>query len=78
MRRLSVLSAYFDPRGANTSTESVTVRLSLGSSAPTPTTLRSTSSPRSLRIETTTEYSHDSTPLGLRNAPSTRSAEKVA
>src|SRR5688572_30172588 len=68
---------YFVPRGANTSTDRVTVRDSSGSSAPTPTTLRATSSPRSLRIDTTTEYSHESAPLGLRNAPSTRSAEKV-
>ena len=73
----SLERGYFEPRGANTSTESVTVRLSRGSSAPTPTTLRATSSPRSLRIETTTEYSHESAPAGLRNAPSTRSAENV-
>ena len=46
------------PSGAKTSTESVTVRPSLACKAPTPTTLRSTSSPRSLRIEMTTEYSH--------------------
>ena len=59
IRRVAVTSGagrrlptdYFEPGGVNTSTESVTVRLSRGSSAPTPTTLRATSSPRSLRID---------------------------
>src|SRR5512137_3041541 len=38
------------PPGACTSTDSVNVRASVGRSAPTPTTCRASSSPRSLRI----------------------------
>ena len=51
------------------------VRLSRGESAPTPMTLRATSSPRSFLTDTTTEYSQASAPSGFLNAPSTRSAE---
>ncbi len=47
----------FRPPGACTSTDSVKVRNSVGRSAPTPTTCRDSSSPRSLRMVITTEYS---------------------
>src|SRR4051794_38654348 len=67
--------SYFS--GVNTSTDSVTVRASVGDIAPTPMTFRAISSPRSLRIETTTEYCQDAAASGFRNEPSTMSAEKV-
>ena len=63
------------PSGVNTSTAKEKVRASPGSSAPTPTTWRATSSPRSFRIDTTTEYSHASPAFGCRIDPSTRSGE---
>jgi len=48
----------YRPSGLNTSTASVKVRVSDATNAPTPTICRATSSPRSLRIDTTMEYSH--------------------
>src|SRR5690606_2368412 len=78
-RQVFIGWGYFAPPGAKTSTDSATVRLSFGWSAPTPTTRRSSSSPCSLRIETTTEYSHALEPsAGCLNDPSTRSGEYVA
>jgi len=50
--------AHHSCSGVKTSTESINVRDSVGRSAPTPTTWRDTSSPRSLRIDITMEYSH--------------------
>src|SRR5207249_10127831 len=61
----------------NTSTPKENVRCSPGRNAPTPTTWRAISSPRSFRIEMTTEYSHASPAPGWRTDPSTRSAEKL-
>jgi len=57
----------------NTSTASEKVRVSPGCNAPTPTTWRAISSPRSLRIASTTEYSHEPQFAGWRSVPSTRS-----
>src|SRR6185437_14054064 len=65
------------PSGAYASTTNANVRSSPGEIAPTPTTWRVTSSPRSLRIEMTTAYSHGSPLLGGRIAPSTRSGDNV-
>jgi hypothetical protein len=61
----------------NTSTAKVKVRSSAGCSAPTPTTWRVISSPRSLRTESITEYSQGRSAGGCRIVPSTRSAEKL-
>src|SRR6185312_13987941 len=55
------------------STLSMKVRCSSGCMAPTPTSLRAISSPRSLRMVSTIEYSHAPLPTGLRKLPSTRS-----
>ena len=55
------------------STDSVKVRCSFGFIAPTPMSLRAISSPRSLRIETTTVYSQGSPSAGCRMLPSMRS-----
>src|SRR5262249_53904994 len=53
-------------------------RPSLGCNAPTPTTWRATSSPRSFLISTTTEYSHGSPDdSGWRIDPSILSGEKL-
>lgn len=69
--------AAFASAGVNTSTDSENVRASAGCSAPTPTTWRVTSSPRSFLIEISTEYSHDSPTAGWRIVPCTLSAEKL-
>jgi len=55
------------------STLKVKVRCSSGRIAPTPTSLRAISSPRSLRMVSTMEYSHAPLSAGLRKLPSTRS-----
>jgi len=55
------------------STLNVKVRCSSGRMAPTPTSLRAISSPRSLRMVSTIEYSHAPLSAGLRKLPSTRS-----
>ena len=55
------------------STLKVKVRCSSGRMAPTPTSLRAISSPRSLRMVSTMEYSHAPPSAGLRKLPSTRS-----
>jgi hypothetical protein len=55
------------------STLRVKVRCSSGRMAPTPTNLRAISSPRSLRMVSTMEYSHAPLSAGLRKLPSTRS-----
>src|SRR2546425_924614 len=52
------------------STNRVKVRCSFGFIAPTPMSLRAISSPRSLRIDTTTVYSHGSPSAGCRMLPS--------
>jgi len=63
--------------GVNTSTASVKVRASAGCKAPTPTTWRVTSSPRSFLIEINTEYSQDSPTAGWRIVPCTLSAVRL-
>lgn len=63
--------------GLNTSTDTMNLRCSPAGMAPTPTTWREISSPRSLVIDTITAYSHASSPLGWRIDPSTRRGEKV-
>jgi hypothetical protein len=63
--------------GVNTSTARVKVRASAGCKAPTPTTWRVTSSPRSFLIEINTEYSQDSPTAGWRIVPCTLSAVRL-
>jgi len=65
------------PSGAKTSTANANFRCSPGGMAPTPTTWRVTSSPRSFVIDITTAYSHASPTFGCRMVPSTRRGEKV-
>jgi hypothetical protein len=55
------------------STDRVKIRCSLGFIAPTPISLCAISSPRSLRIDTTTVYSQGSPSAGWRMLPSMRS-----
>ncbi len=55
------------------STDSVNVRCSFGFIAPTPISLRAISTPRSLRIDTTTVYSQGSPSGGCRMLPSMHS-----
>src|SRR5258708_37920235 len=57
------------------STEKLYLWRSPGCRAPTPTTCRATFSPRSLAIDTTTQYSHCSSRTGWLIVPSTLSAE---
>lgn len=63
--------------GVNTSTDNVNVLVSDGSNAPTPIICRSTSSPRSFRIDMIIEYSHTSSAAGGRIVPSTFNAVKL-
>jgi len=55
------------------STDNVKVRCSFGFIAPTPMSLWAISSPRSLRIDTTTVYSQGSPSAGCRMLPSMHS-----
>jgi hypothetical protein len=65
--------------GVMTSTDRANVRFSVLRSAPTLTTCRVTSSPRSLRTAITTKYSHGSAAAeGWLMTPSTRSADAAA
>jgi hypothetical protein len=64
--------------GGRTSTDSVKVRFSAACSAPTLTTWRVTSSPRSLRMAMITKYSSGCSSGGWRMIPSTRNAGAAA
>jgi len=64
--------------GGSTSTDNVNVRFSAACSAPTFTTWRVTSSPRSLRIAMITKYSSGCSRGGWRIVPSTRNAGAAA
>jgi hypothetical protein len=64
--------------GGRTSTDSVKVRFSAACRAPTLTTWRVTSSPRSLRMAMITKYSSGCSSGGCRMTPSTRNAGAAA
>jgi hypothetical protein len=64
--------------GGKTSTDSVKVRFSAACRAPTLTTWRVTSSPRSLRMAMITKYSSGCSSGGWRMMPSTRNAGAAA